>query len=181
MKRMVLVLLTFVPALHAKSPDYYASPTEFIMQFLKKSGTLWVGSIEWKDSLNSMEINNQIHTNFATTHLQEYRGFAARFIKLSEAGVKSSFIITKKEGCMEVDSHIQYIEQKAVSEEELQWYRKKNRYPDEKKKVEEDLCTRCEYIETMKLDEKARILSIILTAQCKSRIINHRFAKELAQ
>ena len=181
MKKILLSLLIFAPALYAKSPADCVSPTEFIIQYLKKSGTVWRGSTQWKSSLESMPNDIPVHTNFAATHTQDYWGVSARYIQLDEPGVKSSFVITKKEGCFEVDSNIQHIEQTIVSEDDVQWFKMKHRYQSENKTVQEDYSTRCEYIETMKFDEKTRKLSTILIAQCKSKIIHHRFAKELNQ
>lgn len=178
MEKIFLSLLLVVPALHAKSPDGCAAPTELIMQFLKKSGTLWRGSTDWKDSLDSMPTDKQIHTNYTATHLKEYLGFAARFMRLNETGVKTSFAITKKEGCIEVDSNVEYVEKRVVADEAgLQAVREslKQHLHGEKRTFEEDNCTRCEYLANMKFDIKTQQLLVVLTAHCKSKIPNSLF------
>lgn len=173
----MLVLLVIAQIAQANA----TTPTEFIMQFLKRSGTVWRGSLEWKDSLDSLENGSQIHTNYAATHLKEYVGVVARVFQLNETGVKSSFGVTKKEGCIEVDSTIECREERVVTADtDLQLLKATvKRHPS--KKIEEDNCTKCEYLAKMNFDEASRKLSVVLTAHCKSKIPNSLFNHELKE
>lgn len=71
------------------------SDTEYVMQFLANSKTLWKGDANWENTLSK---EYYIHTNYVKTHLMQYSGIPARVLSiynnLDETNVVASFKIT---------------------------------------------------------------------------------------
>ncbi len=180
-KLLLSLLLVSIATSTVANPEDCAKPTEYIMQFLKKSGTLWSGSLDWKEKLSILGYNDQIHTVYARTHLQEYLGLAARYLKLNETGVKSSFAIANKEDHIEIDSTIEDHEVKTIEDdtefEYVKFFAKK--HPNGYVQAQQDFCTKCDYRRLLLLDEKNRRLHMIIFAQCKSKIPKEYFEQEL--
>lgn len=159
-----------------------AKPTEYVMQFLKKSGTKWKGDTNWKEQLVTIQKGQKIQTSFARTHLAEYVGVAATYFRLNEMGVKSSFVITPADNYFEIVSEIEEKEVKAPSEAELQEAKRFNRlHPNGLTDIQEDYCSKCEYQVQVAFDEKTGKLSSVSKAKCTSKIPKHLFKSEVVQ
>lgn len=165
----------------ASSPDC-AKPTEYVMQFLKKSGTKWKGDTNWKEKLEALKKGQKIETSFARTHLTEYLGVAATYFRLNETGVKSTFVITSADKCFEIVSEIEQQEVKVPNEAELQEAKRFSRlHPNGLTDLQQDYCTECEYQIQIALDAQTGKLNTISKAKCTSKMPKHFFTSELAQ
>lgn len=172
MKKLLFLLFCFTLESYAVQPsDCANNPSEYIMQFLKKSRTLWRGS-EWRNKLNNLSNNEKIHTVYARTHLREYYGWAAYYFKLNETGIKSEFAITNKENHFIIDSQIEQQEDREIANDaELQYVRAFiMQNPNGHKSTQQDYCTECDCRLQMMLDEKKRMLRLVSKAKCKSKI-----------
>ncbi len=180
MKKLLLLLPFFTLELSAMQSKECAQPSEYIMQFLKKSRTLWRGS-EWRNTLNTLGYSDQIHTTYARTHLREYYGWAAHLFRLNETGVKSEFAITNKEHHFEIDSKIEQKEEREITNDVELHYIKAfmMQNPNGHRSTQQDYCTECTYYMDMMLDEKKRMLRVVSQARCKSKIPAQFFKEQL--
>lgn len=185
MQRLFLSLL-ILNALAGANPipnPNCAKPTEYVMHFLQKSGTIWKGSQNWKDQLDVLKEGDSTNTVHARTHLKEYYGLAARFLRLNETGAKSSHSIKKHNDHFEVITDIEDHEvKKAATDAELlnaKVFTKK--YPHGVKHAEQDNCSKCDYHLQVQFDEQKHHLHAILTAHCTTKMPKAHFLVEVEQ
>lgn len=187
MQKLILGLLMIGTAAYALPEHDCPLPTEYVMQFLKKSGTLWKGSRDWKNELYAMKNNEKINTVFAATNLREYTGIAARalhFAGLKGTSVTSEFDVVKKEDHFEVRSKIEDHEVRQIKDkkelEQIQEFM--DQYPQGKAQTNQDYSTECEFHVQAFLkqaDENTYMLHAISTARCKSKIPTSHFKSEI--
>lgn len=185
MQKLVLSLSLLVASSYAISSDSHdcAAPSEYVMQFLKKSGTVWKGSLEWKNKLYHLKNNEQLRTAYAATPFKEYYGLAAtalQYVGLRETGVTSSFEVTQKDTHIEVRSQIEQHELRTVKDEaelnNLKDFINKN--PQGKKEVQEDRYSECAYHMQILLEKDSKVHAIS-QARCKSKFPFSQFKQEL--
>lgn len=187
MQKLTLGLLIIGTSAYALPERDCPLPTEYVMQFLKKSGTLWKGSGDWKNELYAMKNNEKINTVFAATHSHEYTGAAARalhLVGLKETGVTSEFEITKKENHIEVNSTIKDFEVHQITDkkdlDQIQEFIE--HYPQGQTQTHQDYSTECEFhihAFLKHVDENTHMLHAINTARCKSKIPAPLFRSEI--
>ena len=142
-----------------------ATPTQYVMQFLKKSTTLWHDSDDWKDKIR--ENGATIETKYAE---ERQRNVKCRF-KISNQS---------QSDCVEVDSTIEDHEiREANSDEEITEFKNMIEQYNEDKKTQADFCSQCEFTLRLKFDEKTRKLHTILVSSCKSKIPYLLFMKKI--
>lgn len=181
MKKLLLLVSFFTLELSAMQSSDCANHSEYIMQFLKKSRTLWRGA-EWRNRLNNLSDNDRLHTVFVHTHLRDYYGWAAYFFKLNETGIKSEFTITNKESHFEIDSQIEQCEDREILDDAELRYTKAfimQNSNGQTKTTQQDYCTKCDYHLQMMLDEKKRMLRVVVKANCKSKMPAQLFKDQI--
>ena len=159
------------------SPDCCSS-TEYIMQFLAKSGTKWKGAQGW---LQDLKNNKTIKTNYLTTHDHfeklEYSGFsvtahdfAQKFAEVPVDTVKARFEISLVSDDVEIISDIEDIEVKRMSESII----------IKKRSVDIiDSFSQCRHsLETEEYREDNRLLAITRVS-CNTKIPFEVFLKEI--
>jgi len=157
-----------------------APPTQYIMQFLAKSGTRYRGSQDWLDELKK---NKKVRTNFLVTRdtrLQKYSGvavrghdFASLFGEVPVDTVKARFelSINDDDNFVEIKSDIEDTEVKKVfNSNEIEQLKKSVELCDGKSEKQGDNCSECCYEIRVFWDEKTRTLQKKLTTSCSSKV-----------
>jgi hypothetical protein len=182
---MVLLSSVFLQSHHDSD---CSTPTEYMLQFLAKSGTLYRGSYEWLDELLK---NKKARTNFLATRdhgrLMEYAGlpisFHSLYNMLSEVPVdtiKAKFELNCIDESVEITSYIEDTEVRNLSDQEFKKIKKVMQSINDKNKEEQsDNCTTCTYEMNARFNEESGTVYLTLKARCKSRMPISRFIQEI--
>lgn len=116
--RIKFLMLTtyafFVLLAHAS--DNYFLPTEYILNYLKKSKTTWTVSTRWRQDIQK-KLSINIDTAYVRTTWQEYFGVSARHLELSENGIKALFKVVRDGDMIEIDSIIEDVSIKKADDD----------------------------------------------------------------
>ena len=86
-KLFLSILLLINSGLIAEQNSDCVSPSEYVMQFLANSTTLWKGSRDW---INKLDNNSNEYTVFARTRFMPYEGVYARVLGFFLQNMKAS-------------------------------------------------------------------------------------------
>lgn len=168
-KKLLIIFFLCSTYVLADNPDC-ATPTEYIMNFLPKSTTMWRCLLGWQ---NNIKNTSKKETAYAQTHLKEYCGFAAKYFQLKENGVKAHFITTynKENDTVEVRSTIQDVEvSHAKDSQEAEQFKQLAQEYNNKSTQQADSCSECTYNPKVVFDKKNNTLYVTLDSSCISKI-----------
>ncbi len=167
-----------------QSTQDQCSPTEYIMQFLAKSGTYYHGSSDWVESLKK---NKAAKTNYVATRgtrLIESSGIVVSahtcfsvFSEVPVDTVKAYFELSlTDDDCVIIASRIEDIEVRKVLDADEIAKVKTASLPEEKLS---DTCSECTSVIKVDWDKKTNTLRTKMKTRCESKIPLTLFLKEL--
>lgn len=166
MNKYIILLFSaiiFDTTLAQQHDDACVQPTEYVLQWLKKSTTLWRCSQEWKN-LDA----KQHETAYAKTHITEYCGNAAKFFRLSENGIKATFVIHKNDdNTVEVQSEIEDMEVRQATQQDLENIQKLSQ--NSGNETQSDFSTKCNFLTSVVYDSNRNQLRVRLKSSCLSK------------
>jgi len=173
-KLMLTILMLSCCTLKAQNDDC-ASPTEYIMQFLRESGTLWKGDQKWEKTLKN---NTPVHTNFAKTHSHKYFGLYATILNfynnLNENNTIAKFEISLNDTHVKITSHIK-VEVIQIDENET------TNNPTLNEIVQEDNFSRCNHKIKASTASDTNTSHVTLVADCESKIPYKLFMQKMSE
>ena len=188
MKKMslyTLALLCFMPylALRAEDDCDCLPPTEYVMEFLAESSTLFKGSDDWKEAIKKNRA--QAHTIMASkrTHddtgfpfREHYRGIAAYLYSLShfrnawhpmDDAVSGKFEITNNNGMIKIVAVLKNTEVITLNKDQLEEAQESAKKISGKPSRKEDSSgTECTHVPHMTYDEKTNKWMMNIESRC---------------
>jgi hypothetical protein len=180
MKKIITIAALFFAYVNATSanPDC-AIPTEYVLQFLAKSSSLWKGDQNWLSELISNP-QAQVATVFAQikdNELRNHQGFNARvlhralkyykFTDNSGMGATAEFEVIRNDNLVVIKSNIQDMEIQTAStpENAIDLQKKCLAIQKLKPETQKDFSSTCEYHVTGDLENNIK-LKVTLNAAC---------------
>lgn len=168
MNRYIATLLIVCTTARILPAD--TAPTDYIMQFLSKSTTLWRASDDWKTEMQNATA--EAETTYAGAQERDF----------ARTRAKGDFKIHKDGNMVEVTAEIEETEvNQAQTDSEFERFKTIAEDINNKKTAKRtDTCSTCNYVIHALIDAHKRQLKITLNSNCTSKIPYEQFMQQIA-